>query len=280
MSAERIPVLCYHSVSDACDPLFAEWTVTPALFADHMRHLGEDGYRTLTMRELVERVFERREALDDRSVVITFDDGFADFYTHAWPSLSRHSHTATVFVATGFVGQTSTWLADVGEAQRPMLSWSQVAELSEAGIEMGAHGHEHLQLDAVSAASASSEITRSRDALEEVVGPVASFAYPYGYYRRRLQRQVADAGFSSACSVKNALSSPEDDRFAIARAIVAGGTSVDDLARIIRGEGIEVGPGARTLRRGAWRAARRVGAEPLLERVRARRHRARAGEAR
>jgi peptidoglycan/xylan/chitin deacetylase (PgdA/CDA1 family) len=279
MSAERIPVLLYHSVSETCDPRFAEWTVTPALFADHMRHLAESGYRTLTVREMVERVFDRREPFDARSVVITFDDGLADFHTHAWPSLRRHSLTATLYVATGFVGGTSTWLASVGEAERPMLSWSQIEELSQDGVEIGAHSHEHLQLDTLSAARASLEITKSRDALEEVVGPVASFAYPYGYYRRRLQRQIAEAGFSSACGVREALSSPSDDRFAIARAIVAGGTSVDDLERIIRGDGIEVTPGAHTLRRGVWRVARRMGAEPIMERVRARRHNARAGEA-
>jgi peptidoglycan/xylan/chitin deacetylase (PgdA/CDA1 family) len=160
-----------------------------------------------------------------------------------------------------------------------MLSWSQIEELGRDGVEIGAHSHEHLQLDTLSAARAALEIRRSRDALQEVVGPVVSFAYPYGYYRRRLQRQIAEQGFSSACSVRDALSSPDDDRFAFARAIVAGGTSVDDLERIISGEGIEVASSAHTLRRGAWRTARRMGAEPILERLRARRHRARVGEA-
>jgi peptidoglycan/xylan/chitin deacetylase (PgdA/CDA1 family) len=279
MSAQRIPVLLYHSVSEICDPRFAEWTVTPALFADQMRYLAENRYRTLTVRELAERVWERREPLDDRSVVITFDDGLLNFYTHAWPSLQRHSLSATLYVATGFVGRTSAWLADVGEGDQPMLNWSQIAELSRDGVEIGAHSHEHLQLDTLSAARAALEIRRSRDALQEVVGPVVSFAYPYGYYRRRLQRQIADEGFSSACSVRDALSSPDDDRFAFARAIVSGGTSVDDLERIICGDGIEVTPGAHTLRRGVWRVARRMGAEPIMERVRARRHNARAGEA-
>jgi len=279
MSAQRIPVLLYHSVSDVCDPRFAEWTVTPALFADHMRYLADNGYRSVTVRELVERVFERREALDARSVVITFDDGFADFYTHAWPHLRRHSHSATVFVATGYVGRTSLWLARQGEAQRPMLTWSQIEELGQAGIECGSHGHEHPQLDAVPAARAWSELTQSREALEAVVGPVASFAYPHGYYTRTLQRQVARAGFSSACAVKDALSSTEDDRFAIARAVVRGGTSLDAFGRIVRGEGIGVAPAGHTLRRGAWRMARRAGVEPLLERLRSGRAPAPAREA-
>jgi peptidoglycan/xylan/chitin deacetylase (PgdA/CDA1 family) len=279
MSAQRIPVLLYHSVSDACDTHFAEWTVTPSLFADQMRYLADNGYRSITVNELVERAFEKREALDPRSVVITFDDGFADFYTHALPLLRRHSHSATVFVTTGYVGRTSLWLARQGEGQRPMLTWSQIAELGEVGMECGSHGHEHPELDAVPAARAWSDLTQSREALEAVVGPVSSFAYPHGYYTRRLQRQVARAGFSSACAVKDALSSTEDDRFALARAIVRGGTSLEAFERIVRGEGIRVASASHMLRRGAWRVARRAGAEPLLDRLRSRRAPAPAGEA-
>jgi peptidoglycan/xylan/chitin deacetylase (PgdA/CDA1 family) len=274
---ERIPVLLYHSISDHCDPRFAEWSVTPALFSEHMRHLADNGYRTLTVREFTERVFDRGEALEPRSVVITFDDGLADFYEHAWPTLRRHSHSATLYIATGFVGGTSEWLADLGEADRPMLTWSQIEELSDGGIECAAHGHSHLEMDLASASRAWSEITRSRDALESIVGRPVSFAYPHGYYRDRLKRQVARAGFSSACSVKDALSSPEDDRFGFARLIVRGGTSVDELDRIVRGDGIAMTPGPQRLRRGAWRAARRAGAEPLVDRIRSRRAQAPAG---
>jgi peptidoglycan/xylan/chitin deacetylase (PgdA/CDA1 family) len=280
MSPRPVPVLCYHSVSEGGDPRFAEWALTPDLFDDHMRFLAENHYRTLTVRDLAERVFERREPLDDRTVVITFDDGLADFYTDAWPCLRRYSHSVTLFVATSFVGGTSTWLADLGEADRPMLTWSQVRELSEAGVECGAHGHEHVQMDLLSAPRAWAEITRSRDALEPVVGRPVSFAYPHGYYTGRLERQVAEAGFASACAVKQAISSTDDDRYAIARVLIMADTTVERLAEIVNGHGVEVAPGPRRLRRGAWRVARRAGAEPLLARVRSRRASAGAEDAR
>jgi peptidoglycan/xylan/chitin deacetylase (PgdA/CDA1 family) len=277
MTVQRVPILLYHSVAGDCDPRFAEWTVTPRLFGEHMSYLAGNGYRSLTVRELVEHAFEGREPLDDRTVVITFDDGFADFYTHAWPRLRRYSQTATVFIATGYIGRTSAWLARQGEGERRMLTQSQIEELGSAGVECGAHGHEHAQLDTVSASSAWADITRSRDALEAVVGPVASFAYPHGYYTRRLQRQVARAGFSSACAVKDALGTTGDDRFALARTIVRGGTDLDAFGRIVRGDGIGIAPRGRVLRRGAWRAVRRAGAEPLVERLGSRRGMGRKG---
>jgi peptidoglycan/xylan/chitin deacetylase (PgdA/CDA1 family) len=257
----RIPILLYHSIAEDCDPRFREWAVSPHLFAAHMGHLAENGYRSLTVRELVDRVFERPLPLPARPVVITFDDGFADFHAAAWPALRRHGLRATVFVATGAVGGASTWLSPLGEGERPMLTWAQIAELGAAGIELGAHGHRHLQLDTVSSEEARADIVASKLALEEATGPVASFAYPHGYYTGSLRRLVERVGFAGACGVKDGMSSTEDDRFALARIVVRGGTDVESFGRIVWGEGTGV-PGRRTVRRGAWRALRRVGAEP------------------
>jgi peptidoglycan/xylan/chitin deacetylase (PgdA/CDA1 family) len=262
----RLPVLLYHSVADATDPRFDEWVVSPALFAAHMDMLGNEGYSALTIRELAERGFGRGGALPDRAVAITFDDGFEDFYTTAWPHLRRNGLTATVFVTTGRVGSTSVWLERQGERDRPLMSWSQIAEISAAGIECGAHGHTHVQLDAVSASRARKEIERSQVALAAVSGPVASFAYPHGYHSRRVRRAVRRAGFASACAVGDGLASVSDDPYAITRAVVRAGTSVEALMRIL--EGRDATRGSRPVRRAAWRSLRRAGAGPLVERLR------------
>jgi O-antigen biosynthesis protein len=268
MTMQQIPILCYHSVASHCDPRFAEWTVSPDEFAEQMAHLAERGYRPLAVRDLVEHGFRLRKPLDPKTVAITFDDGFADFQGEALPVLLRHGFTATVFIATGYVGATSRWLEREGEGDRPMLTWSQIEEITAAGIECGAHGHEHLQMDTVPAARADRDIRCSRDALEDVIGRVSSFAYPHGYYTARLKRQVSRAGFTSACAVKDALTTVEDDRFAISRAYVRGGADIDDFDRILRGEGLATAPRDHRLRRGAWRTVRRAGAEPLVERLR------------
>jgi O-antigen biosynthesis protein len=268
MSLQPIPILLYHAVSETSDPRFAEWTVTPEAFGDQMCALADEGYCTLTVRDFVERAFDRREPIDPRTVVITFDDGFADFRTQAWPRLRAFSMTATVFVTTRHVGGTSRWLVGQGEGDRPMLSWSQIEELAEAGIEFGSHGHSHRQVDRVSADEGSAELVQSRDALTARVGAVASLAYPHGYYTRELQREAAQLGFSSACAVKDALSSTADDRFALARAVVRRGTDLAGFRRTLRGDGIRVAPGPHALRRSAWRIARRAGAEPVIERLR------------
>ena len=257
-------MLLYHSVSERCDERFREWAVPPEQFAAHMAHLEAEGYTALTVGDYADRVFESAAALPDRPVVITFDDGFADFYDQAWPIMVRHGHTGTVFVATAYVGGTSAWLANLGERDRPMLTWAQIEELAAAGAECAAHGHEHLELDTVPAARAAADIAASKERLERAVGSVRSFAYPHGYYNDRLRREVARAGFTSACGVKHALTTATDDRYAIARLVVRNTDSVDRLQRMLAGQGVPVAPGPRRLRRAGWRAVRRAGAGPLL----------------
>src|SRR4051812_21775081 len=137
--AGPIPLLLYHSVTHRADPRFEEWTVTPQLFAAHMAYLAERGYRSVTVRELAERVFERQEPPEPGTVVITFDDGFADFHLAAWPELRRWGLTATIFITTGYVGGESAWLESMGEGRRPMLTWPEIEELSAGGIECAAH---------------------------------------------------------------------------------------------------------------------------------------------
>ena len=260
----RLPVLLYHSVADAVDPRFAEWAVTPALFASHLDPQASSGYTALTMRELWRRAFGVAP-LPDRCVAITFDDGFRDFHTAAWPRLAHAGMPATVFVTTGCVGATSRWLARHGEGERPMMRWEEISEISEAGIECGAHGHTHVQLDVVSRARARDEVGHSVRALEAAAGPVASFAYPHGYHSRTVRGEVRRAGLAGACAVADGLASTADDRFALPRVVVRAGTPAEAVLRRIEADR----PVARRrpLRRTAWRAVRRAGGEPLAERA-------------
>ena len=102
-----------------------------------------------------------------------------------------------------------------------MLSWSALGDLEKAGFEVGAHGHQHHQLDLLSIAEVTRDIALCKTLLEERLGHgVATFAYPHGYYTPRVREAVRAAGFDSACGVKNAFSHPFDDRLSLARLTV------------------------------------------------------------
>jgi peptidoglycan/xylan/chitin deacetylase (PgdA/CDA1 family) len=185
----------------------------------------------MTVTQFVQVMAKGGDGLPPRPVILTFDDGYADFYTSAVPALQRHGFTATLYVTTGFVGGTNSWLQHIGEGMRPMVTWDQLAEMNASGIECAAHTHTHPPLDMLSPSVARDEIIRSKGVLEEHLGQqVSSFAYPFGYYNAQVRQIVQATGFASACAIKRALSSLYDDPYALARIAIKPDTSMDALA--------------------------------------------------
>jgi len=254
-----IPILLYHSIAAGSNPRFHRWVVSPQEFARQMQLLHDLRFHPLTVTQLVQTLAYEGAGLPDQPVVITFDDGFADFHASALPILSRWGFSATLYITTRYVGGTSAWLYRDGEAGRPMLDWGQIRESHASGIEIGSHSHSHPQLDTLSQGAALQEVSHSKALLEEhLSAPVLSFAYPHGYYSQPVRRLVSAAGFTSACGVKHAMSSTSDDPFGLARLIVDPGLSDEAFTGLIEGQGVSVAPRGETIQRRGWRAVRRL----------------------
>ncbi len=120
MNGRSLPILMYHSIAGRPGAATHRLSVTPEAFEAQLDLLGGLGYTTLTFSAASERLMAG-QGLPERPVVLTFDDGYADFHEHALPALQRHGFTATLFVTTG-------WLADAGahaagRPHAPTLSW-------------------------------------------------------------------------------------------------------------------------------------------------------------
>ncbi len=220
---KSIPILMYHSISQSArsaDPRFKALCVPPALFAEQVDYLYHNRYTFLNVTQLI-HALTGKASLPERPVVLTFDDGYADFYHHALPVLLRYHVTATLYIATSFVERTSLWLRWKEETGHPMLTWKQIAEINDSGIECGAHTHNHPKLDTLPLAMAKNEIIRSKDLLESYLDhQVTSFAYPYGFYTSGVRRLVKEAGFTSACAVNLAMCSDKADHFTLERLVI------------------------------------------------------------
>lgn len=253
----NLPILLYHSISEKVAPPFQKWAVHPKRFSEQLDFLRAEGYTPFTVSQLVEAGTGGH--LPERPVVVTFDDGFADFYTGALPLLKKHEFVATLFLTTDYIGKTSRWLAAEGEGHRPMLSWEQVSELDRCGVECGAHTRSHPQLDTLRRAQARDEIFGSKKALEDNLGkPALSFAYPHGYHSAATKKLVKQAGFSSACAVKHAMSNQTDDPFALARIIVEADTDLRTFKNLLDGRGVKPTPSGERWQTKGWRYARRL----------------------
>jgi len=255
--ARPIPILMYHSVDRASDRGSSRWTVSPALFDEHMCWLADHGYRAVTISAL-RSACAAGAPLPPRTLAITFDDGLRDFLTEAMPVLERCGFPATLYVVTGYVGKTNRW-SQPGEDGRPMLSWSELRGISRGGIECGAHTHSHPQLDIIPPADAFAEIRRSKHCLEDHLGcAVHSFAYPHGYASRSTRDLVRQAGFTSACRVRHALSTTNEDPFALSRIIMTSDVRANDLGPLLAGEGLPIAPPPDRLAGIGWRLARKL----------------------
>jgi peptidoglycan/xylan/chitin deacetylase (PgdA/CDA1 family) len=262
----RVPILMYHSIRERPPPETSALAVSPGAFADQMALLKDRGFTPLSFGRLSMLLWSARmdatgkdaagkdaagmrsardgahgdvgaAQLPEKPVVITFDDGYADFHQHALGVLDELGFAATVFVTTG-------WLADAGAdaAGRPldrMLSWTQLREAVEHGVEVGGHSHSHPQLDQLPDGELRDELTRNKELLEDrLARTVTTMAYPYGYSSARVRRTVRAAGYETACAVANDLAADRHDVLAIPRLTVRSSTSLELFGRVAEGRGV------------------------------------------
>lgn len=247
-----VPVLCYHSVGDVPRDGTLRWAVSPGDFDEQMALIREGGRTPMTVSGYA-AVLRGLAPLPPRPVLITFDDGFPDLAETALPVLRRHGLGATAYVVAARVGVAPPPDGD------PSLDWDQLRELHSSGVEIGSHSRSHRALDCLRPTDLHHEVAGSRQVLEDGMGTsVRSFAYPYGYHSIAVLTAVRAAGYSSACGVKNALSHPGDDVFAIARVLIERDTGVAGITALLAGTGWPLAwQGERWSTRG-WRAYRRA----------------------
>lgn len=213
-----VPILMYHSISDDPETSLHPYyrTATSAqVFAAQMKYLYDNGYQTACCRDIVGQVEDHTAAIQKR-VVITFDDGYRDFYTEAFPVLQRFGFSATVYLATAYIGDTP-----VKFKGKDCVTWAEARELNRHGVCFGSHTVTHPQLRDIATSALHGEIVDSKDAIEQKLScPVNSFAYPYAFpetdheFKRRLREMLSSAGYKSGvCTTIGRFNRNSDELF-------------------------------------------------------------------
>lgn len=197
----RVPILMYHSVSEnlfgRSHPYY-QINTSPEVFSQQMRCLHQAHYHTLDLCQLMNGLESGADL--SKAVVLTFDDGYQDFLTDAMPALRQCGFTATIFLATDRIQNTSVRMEGVD-----YLTWREVRELQDQGISFGSHTVTHPDLRSLGPEQIEYELARSKEIIEDKLGiPVNSFAYPFSFpeedtnFTRFLLDELQNQGFQNA----------------------------------------------------------------------------------
>ncbi|HUS16105.1 MAG TPA: polysaccharide deacetylase family protein, partial [Chloroflexia bacterium] len=203
-----VPILLYHSVSPRVPGSPDRYSVTPRRFALHLRVLRLLGYRIVPLEHLLAG-WDAGLLPPRRVAAITFDDGYRDNRTHAWPILRQAGAASTVFVVSGHVGGSNAWDADNPVPGRRLVTWEELRGMDRAGFRAEAHSVSHPDLNTLEPAQLDSEIAGCRRNLEQQLNrAVTMFAYPYGHHSPVVRDRVAAAGYRHAFTVQPGLNTP------------------------------------------------------------------------
>jgi peptidoglycan/xylan/chitin deacetylase (PgdA/CDA1 family) len=218
-----LPILMYHYIRQP-PPMRADWlgyklSVSPADFTAQVDSLWANGYHPVDFND-VRAYFGGKQPLPPKPVVITFDDGYADLFTTAYPILARHRFKAVAYIVSGFVGRPGYVTAD------------QVVQLDHSGVEIGSHTVDHPDLARSSAGSTRRQLVDSKQWLEHLVGhSVLDFAYPSGKFNPQVVAEVQRAGYDTAVTTVDSVEHTFGDRYMWTRIRVGGGESMADFTK-------------------------------------------------
>lgn len=218
----RVPVLMYHYVSQvpaeqANSKVAVDLRVPPELFEQHLLYLQREGYRSISVPLLWEAL-SGREALPAKPVILTFDDGYADAFTYAFPLLRRHGFAGTFFITVNLIGRPG------------YLTWDQVRALDAAGMDIESHAMEHKPMTAFGPAGLAYEMGTARAILSQQLGhEVRFFAYPSGAYSAATIQGAANNGYYAAFVKSGGSLQSLDWAYALRRTRVGGSASVEAL---------------------------------------------------
>lgn len=186
----KIPILYYHYVGNNPNPADLQrnaLSISPDKFEEEMKYLKDNGYVTVTFDTLY-AALKKQTKLPDKAIILTFDDGYIDFYYNAYNILRKYGFSAVLFIPTGLVGKPA------------YLTWDMIREMHASGlIYFGAHSVHHYQLTSLSSEQAFYEIEESKKVLQDNLGvPINFMAYPYGSTNDNVINLVKKAGYVGA----------------------------------------------------------------------------------
>ena len=198
-----VPIIMYHHVDDRAQ--VSKLSVCPESFKRQMLFLKRHRYNVVKLEDLPDLIEKRK--IPKKTIAITFDDGYENNYTSAYPVLKELGLPATIFIIPALIGRNG------------YLTWDQVIEMSESGvISIGSHTMRHAYLPDLAEQKLDIEISDSKRAIESHIRKeITSFSYPVGAFNKYIKDKIMKAGYTIAVATNPGKDYPRHDLFAMKR---------------------------------------------------------------
>lgn len=197
----KAPVLLYHKIDLPTPDVKVRGAYTaPRFFEKQLAYLVRNKIKVVTVGELIEH-FNQTGSYPERTLAISFDDGWKDNYRNAFPLLKKYGMTATIYVVADCLGRTTDQVVAPGEAAREHMTVDDVHEMAACGIEFGSHTMSHSLLNNTSPDETEKEIVESKSFVEELTQTQCkTIAYPAGFFTEHAKNSARNAGYLAAFS--------------------------------------------------------------------------------
>lgn len=209
--SKSVPILMYHSISDNPKNLLC---LAPERFSEQMKYLKDAGYHTITFNDLAD--WKEGRPIPEKPVLITFDDGYRDNYTNAFPVLQKENLDATIFMVYGFFNGKNSLTDDMAKEM-----------LASGLISFGSHTESHMDLTTLPLDRLKEEVIQSKTDLEKMLGiPITAFCYPSGRYNDKTLELVKEAGYQFAVTTKPGWAERDQGDYTLHRVRINGDLTI------------------------------------------------------
>ena len=219
------PILMYHYIRDyknKKDPIGIGLSIAPEVFEQQLQIIQDEGFRAITLNDL-KMAWAGKKSLPEKKIILTFDDGYEDFYTAAFPLLKKYNMRATVYMIANKIDKPG------------YLSSQQLKELDWSGlVTIASHGLNHVNFYTLPREKLEGEMQESKKILENLLEhKIKHFAYPVGAYDKRIKTEAEKAGYATATLTDYGYIHEEKNRLALARVRVQGGISSEKFKSLL-----------------------------------------------
>ncbi|MGQ0542096.1 MAG: polysaccharide deacetylase family protein [Blastocatellia bacterium] len=196
-----VPVISYHKIDrPTADVKIRGAYTSPERFLKQLAYLKRSGFDFYTASELV-KSYSDDGRFPANAICLTFDDGWKDNYTNAFPIMKQFGVKATIFLVPSCIGRTTDQVTAEGEGAREHLSENDIREMSAFGIEFGSHSMNHKLFNRITSTEIEFEVTESKKHIENLLQKECGvFAYPAGFFTDFAKSAIKQAGYSAAFS--------------------------------------------------------------------------------